>query len=81
MNQLNLFDHNNNIDLDPEPNMSKKKASKTTESIESIRAKLEAIPVFPKGKTYSYMEQTFLNHKKEGRDGFARAIASEWVVR
>ena len=60
---------------------SKKKASKTTESIESIRAKLEAIPVFPKGKTYSYMEQTFLNHKKEGRDGFARAIASEWVVR
>lgn len=59
--------------------MSKKSNDKR--STEELIELLESIPTYPLGQTLVGVEKTFKKHLAEGRDGFARAVASEWILK
>lgn len=77
-NQLNLFDPI--IDLETDSMSDNQQEQINTTELWSIE-RLESIPFYPLGKTLKTVENKFFEHKSEGRDGFARALAYEWVVR
>ena len=82
MNQLNLFDQDpletNQLMSD---NQTEIIVSSEVNEIEEFRARLEATPDFPANKTMVSISNMFQQHRKEGRDGFCRAITAEWIVR
>ena len=79
MLQLNLFD------TDPETQALQvmNEDSLQTKSDTSLLTveELECLPTYQVGQIVTAVQQMFHQHKSEGRDGFARAIAYEWIVR
>lgn len=76
MKQLDLFD--TTIDSEIDLTMSDNQEP-TTEALLSIE-QLEALPVYQPNVIVKAVKAMFFEHKKEGRDGFACAIAQEWIV-
>ena len=42
---------------------------------------LENLPTYQPGVIVKAIQAKFFEHKSQGRDGFARALAMEWVVK
>ena len=76
--QLDLFtDYENDLPMTENQDNSTNTAQ--TEDLWSIE-RLEAIPFFPEGKVYAYIERLYHQHREQGSYLAAKALSSEWVV-
>ena len=60
--------------------MNQKPKSETKNELLTVE-QLENLPTYQPGVIVKAIQEQFFEHKSQGRDGFARAIALEWVVK